>query len=119
MTGGVEGHSEGQARRSGGSLGSFYSSTVELELFNYACVQTALAVRSSLTPFRLVGARSPLPSFSLARDVRKCSKQQRHYLKSDNLQYNTLARWVNGTKDSSSKRLMFQALFLFHNFLQT
>ena len=55
VTGGVEGRSEGQARRSGGSLGSFYSSTVELELFNYACVQTALAVRSSLTPFRLVG----------------------------------------------------------------
>ena len=33
--------------------------------------------------------------------------------KSDNLQYNTLARWVNGTNDSSTKRLMFQALFFF------
>ena len=55
VAGGVEGRSEGQARHSGVSLGSFYSSTVELELFNYACVQTALAVRSSLTPFRLVG----------------------------------------------------------------
>ena len=33
------------------------------------------------------------------------------YLKSDNLQYNTLAHWVDGTNDSSTKRLMFQALF--------
>jgi len=37
-----------------------------------------------------------------------------HYdYKSDNLQYNTLARWVDGTNDSSTKRLMFQALFFF------
>ena len=35
------------------------------------------------------------------------------HLKSDNLQYNTLGCWVNGTNDSSTKRLMFQALFLF------
>ena len=35
-------------------------------------------------------------------------------LKSDNLQYNTtLAPWVDGTNDSSTKRLMFQALFFF------
>ena len=34
-------------------------------------------------------------------------------LKSDNLQYNRLARWVTGTK-----RLMFQVLLFFHNFLQ-
>ena len=26
--------------------------------------------------------------------------------------------WVAGTKDSSTKRLMFQVLFFFHNFLQ-
>ena len=32
-------------------------------------------------------------------------------MKSDNLQYNTLARWVNGTNNSSTKRLMFQSLF--------
>ena len=31
--------------------------------------------------------------------------------KSDNLQYNTLDCWFAGTNDSSSKRLMFQALF--------
>ena len=31
--------------------------------------------------------------------------------KSGNLQYNTLAHWVAGTNDSSSKHLMFQALF--------
>ena len=34
-------------------------------------------------------------------------------LKSDNLQYNTLGRWVAGTNDSSIKHLMFQALFFF------
>ena len=34
-------------------------------------------------------------------------------LKSDNLQYNTLARWVDGKNDSSTKLLMFQALFFF------
>ena len=28
------------------------------------------------------------------------------HMKSDNLQYNMLARWVDGTKDSSTKRLM-------------
>ena len=32
-------------------------------------------------------------------------------LKSNNLQYNTLARWVNGTNDLSTKCLMFQVLF--------
>ena len=35
------------------------------------------------------------------------------YNKSDNLQYNTLGRWVTWTNDSSSKRLMFQVLFFF------
>ena len=35
------------------------------------------------------------------------------HVKSDNLQYNTLARWVDGTNDSSTKRLMFQAFFFF------
>ena len=38
-------------------------------------------------------------------------------LKSDNLQYNTLGRWVSGTNDSATNRLMFQAFF-FHTFLQ-
>ena len=36
--------------------------------------------------------------------------------KSDNLQYNTLVCWADGTNDSSTKCLMFQAFF-FHNFL--
>ena len=35
------------------------------------------------------------------------------FLKSENLQYNTLGRWVDGPNDSSTKRLMFQALFFF------
>ena len=34
-------------------------------------------------------------------------------LKSVNLQYNTLVRWDAGTKDSSTKCLMFQSLFFF------
>ena len=33
--------------------------------------------------------------------------------KSVNLQYNMLVRWDIGTKDSSTKRLMFQASFFF------
>ena len=32
-------------------------------------------------------------------------------LKSVNLQYNTLVHWDAGTKDSSTKHLMFQVLF--------
>ena len=39
------------------------------------------------------------------------------HLKSDNLQYDTVDRWVAGTNDLSTKRLMFQ-VFFFHNFLQ-
>ena len=39
-------------------------------------------------------------------------------VKSYNLQYNTLVRQFAGTNDSSSKRLIFQVLFFFHNFLQ-
>ena len=38
--------------------------------------------------------------------------------KSDNLQYNTLVCWFARTNDSSTKRLMFQALFFIHNFLK-
>ena len=34
------------------------------------------------------------------------------HLKSNNLQYNTLGRWVDRTNDSSTKRVMFQALFI-------
>ena len=36
-------------------------------------------------------------------------------LKSDNLQYNTLACWFAGKNDSSTKCLMY---YFFHNFLQ-
>ena len=35
------------------------------------------------------------------------------HLKSDNLQYDTLGRWVTGTNDSLTKCLMFQVLFVF------
>ena len=40
-----------------------------------------------------------------------------HFKKSENLQYNTLVRWADGTNDSSTKHLMFQVLF-FHKLLQ-
>ena len=36
-----------------------------------------------------------------------------HIIKSNNLQYNRLGRWVAGTNNSSTKRLMFQVLFFF------
>ena len=39
-------------------------------------------------------------------------------IKSVNLKYNKLVCWADGTNDSSSKRLMFQALFFFHKILQ-
>ena len=35
-----------------------------------------------------------------------------------NFRYNMLLRWEAGTKDSSTKCLMFQVLFFLHNFLQ-
>ena len=34
------------------------------------------------------------------------------FIKSDNLQYNTLVCWADGTNDSSTKRLNFQVFFL-------
>ena len=40
------------------------------------------------------------------------------YLKSVNLQYNTLVRWNDGTKDSSTNCLMFQIQSFFQNILQ-
>ena len=50
-----------------------------------------------------------------------CSDNWRNWLlfdrklkiKSENLEYNMLGRWVHGTKYSSTKHLMFQALFFF------
>ena len=38
--------------------------------------------------------------------------------KSVNLQYDMLVCWFAWTNESSTKRLMFQVLFFFHNFLQ-
>ena len=36
-----------------------------------------------------------------------------YVLKSNNLQYNTLGHWIDGTNNSSTNRLMFQVLFSF------
>ena len=43
---------------------------------------------------------------------------QKKDLKSVNLQYNTLGCLDNGTNKSSTKRLVFQVLFIFHDFFQ-
>ena len=40
------------------------------------------------------------------------------YQKSVNLKYITLGHLDDGTNESSTKRMMFQALFFFHDFLQ-
>ena len=34
-----------------------------------------------------------------------------YFLKSDNLQYNTLVRWADGTNNSSTNGLTFQVYF--------
>jgi hypothetical protein len=39
-------------------------------------------------------------------------------LKSVNLQYNTLGHLDDGTNEESNKLLMFQVLFIFHDFFQ-
>ena len=43
--------------------------------------------------------------------IRVSERMSCKQLKSDNLQYNTLGRWVTGTNDTSTKRLMFQVFF--------
>ena len=40
------------------------------------------------------------------------------YLKSVNIWYITLGHWDDGTNESSTKCVMFQVLFFFHDFLQ-
>ena len=52
------------------------------------------------------------PNFSILMSIHTM------IVKFDNLQYNTLGRWVAGTNDSLTKRLMFQVLFFFPDFLQ-
>ena len=39
-------------------------------------------------------------------------------IKSNNLQYDTLVCWADGTNDSSTKHLTFQVLIFFHKILQ-
>jgi hypothetical protein len=51
------------------------------------------------------------PSYALAKNYK--AKEQSSLLKSVNLQYNTLVCRFAGTKDSSTKRLMFKELFFF------
>ena len=55
-------------------------------------------------------------------EVLKMSKslldQKLWYLKSVNIWYITLGHWDDGTNESSTKCVMFQVLFFFHDFLQ-
>ena len=45
--------------------------------------------------------------------IKEMIPRNQKFLKSDNLQYNKLVRWVAGMNDSVTKRLMFQVLFFF------
>jgi hypothetical protein len=54
----------------------------------------------------------------LLYQITSLKRVQDRKLKSVNLQYNTLGSWVNGPNDSATKRLVFQVLLFFHNFLQ-
>ena len=47
----------------------------------------------------------------VAFNVEFLSKIQQTKIKSDNLQYNTLVRWADGTNDSATKGLTFQVFF--------
>ena len=51
-------------------------------------------------------------------DILDLNSRQEKYKESNNLQYNTLGRWINWTIVSLTICLIFQLLFLFQNFLQ-
>ena len=69
-------------------------------------------------PVELGGKYAPPDFGTIAKSGKICSTVRYLIAKSDNLQYNMLGHWVSGTIVSLTKRLMFQVLFLFHNFLQ-
>ena len=84
---------------------------------NFTGVQRKLAIQNSIfvrSKFICYSTKeSFFKSFPFSREdnQRKAlhciAAVEKHNLKSDNLQYNTLVRWVVGTNDSSTKRLMF------------
>ena len=71
---------------------------------------TRISLSSSSISSELIPKSGP---FNLKRNINVKSGQRLH--KSDNF---NIIRWVAGTNDSSTKRLMFQVFFFFHNFLQ-
>ena len=84
---------------------------------NFTGVQRKLAIQNSIfvrSKFICYSTKeSFFKSFPFSREdnQRKAlhciAAVEKHNLKSDNLQYNTLVCWVVGTNDSSTKRLMF------------
>ena len=62
------------------------------------------------------GTRVKLPNYIKTQMnlVFYCQRGQKFV----NLQYNTLVCWADGTNNLSTKRLMFQLLFLIHKILQ-
>ena len=70
-------------------------------------------------PFLSIAFEEALESPTILRRL-SSSFQPSYYwnMKSVNLQYNTLGCLDDGTNESSTKRLMFQVLFFFHDFLQ-
>ena len=66
-------------------------------------------LRSSRYPQKTIFIKSPqISSFKPT-----VLKRQKHTRNPDNLKYNTLVPWANGTKESSTKRLMFQVFCFF------
>ena len=69
---------------------------------------------TNLTENNLVHSKEECANRTLSNILRQLASLGQY--KSDNLQYNTLVRWADGTNDSLTKRLTFQVNF-FHNFL--
>ena len=64
---------------------------------------------TNLTENNLVHSKEECANRTLSNILRQLASLGQY--KSDNLQYNTLVRWADGTNDSSTKRLTFQVFF--------
>ena len=80
------------------------------------CISTLLHITNQKTLVKLneitlvekIGVGRNFCVRSYAGSIKKFRVSQ---LKSDNLQYDTLVRWTDGTNDSLTKRLTFQLFF--------
>ena len=81
--------------------------------FKLFCLQTASSIDFGqiVEPVNCMTGPSLIVIYLGFRYTDICSVQ-----KSDNLQYNTLVCWADGTNNLSTKQLTFQ-VFFFHNFL--